>query len=297
MSVMYLSRDRALLEMVRNAFMNLQGYMLVFTGTPDLLPVMDEVFSQLFVIFKKIHVEPFAKIEDTLSGIMKPLEEIGLKEISGLEIFNDISLETDREIFSLFANKNYLQDLHDLTGGRPYEIQLVAHFMFRQIQEHKANRMNLTMEVLEDVLEELEQSQQDGSRPIPNMLKNLDEEKLRDLDLICKASSQTHIQGVKNFSLIFQATRKNSFEDSFTFFEKQNVIKRDNESFSFRGDDLDRILCKYEAKKRGHNYSFAYFPIHLLYTQELIKRTSAWKKRIFIDKELSQIFKRDWKIA
>jgi AAA+ ATPase superfamily predicted ATPase len=49
-----LAKSRVHLEKLRNIFMNLSGYMLVLTGTPDLFPVMDDVFSPIVRQFKKI---------------------------------------------------------------------------------------------------------------------------------------------------------------------------------------------------------------------------------------------------
>ncbi|MCX7406588.1 MAG: hypothetical protein NTZ32_00725 [Planctomycetales bacterium] len=76
-----LSAHRSLLEMVRNTFMNLPGYMLVFTGTPDLFPLMDEVFSPIVRQFKRIEVAPFADIRETMKGVTEPLNSVGQEDL------------------------------------------------------------------------------------------------------------------------------------------------------------------------------------------------------------------------
>lgn len=49
-----LSGSRILLEKVRNIFMNKTNYMLVFTGTNELFPVIDDIFSPIVRQFKKL---------------------------------------------------------------------------------------------------------------------------------------------------------------------------------------------------------------------------------------------------
>ena len=51
-----LTNSRVLLQKLRNIFMNITGYMLVMTGTLDLFPLMNEVFSPIGRRFKKINV-------------------------------------------------------------------------------------------------------------------------------------------------------------------------------------------------------------------------------------------------
>ena len=61
-----LSKSRIELEMLRNVFMNTRGFMLVFAGTPNLFPVMEDVFSPIVRQFKKVPVERFTDIDDTM---------------------------------------------------------------------------------------------------------------------------------------------------------------------------------------------------------------------------------------
>src|SRR6266496_1823179 len=106
-----LVQNRVLLEKLRNVFMNTPGFMLVITGTPDFFPVMDDVFSPIVRQFKKINVGEFIKVDDTRDCIRKPLEKLGVvpEEIFDFETYRDV------------------QDIHNLSGGRPYEIQWICH--------------------------------------------------------------------------------------------------------------------------------------------------------------------------
>lgn len=61
----------------------------------------------------------------------------------------------------VFDFETYIEvnEIHDLSGGRPYEVQLICHMMFRRIQEKRAKKMKLDLSILEDVRKELETSQ------------------------------------------------------------------------------------------------------------------------------------------
>lgn len=251
-----LSSKRALLEMVRNTFMNLSGYILVFTGTPDLFPLMDEVFSPIIRQFKRIEVSPFARLVDTRDAVKKPLQSVGketLFEMPPTELFEE---PNDR-------NFNYriigeLQDLHDLTGGRPYEIQLVCHFMFRRVQQQQDRRMRLSIEVLEDVLRELRQSHDVDTRPIISAVKKLDRDELRCLDVLLRSAGRIPID-----ELLFAAYvtfKTDDLPDAIRLrvskFVDAGIIEQKEEKISFMGDDFDKIVCKYAARQREVHLSF-----------------------------------------
>lgn len=69
-----LAKSRVLLEKLRNIFMNIPGYMLVLTGTLDLFPIMDDVFSPIVRQFKKITVKEFSEKKDTAECVRSPLQ-------------------------------------------------------------------------------------------------------------------------------------------------------------------------------------------------------------------------------
>ena len=73
-----LKRERILLEKLRNVFMNMRGYMLVFAGTRDLFPVMDDVFSPIIRQFKKIEIGPFKTLDDVRTCLLQPLKMVPL---------------------------------------------------------------------------------------------------------------------------------------------------------------------------------------------------------------------------
>ncbi len=251
-----LSSKRALLEMVRNTFMNLAGFMLVFTGTPDLFPIMDEVFSPIIRQFKRIEVAPFARLIDTKDAVEKPLNSVGkasLFEMPPTGLFED--LDEKRINFRIGGE---LQDLHDLTGGRPYEIQLVCHFMFRRVQQQHDRRMRLSIDVLDDVLRELRQSHDVDTRSIISAVKKLDIDDLRCLDVLLRSAGRIALEELLFAAFVTSHTEElpESIRLKIPKFVEAGILDMKDDTVSFRGDDFDKIVCKYAARKRDVHLSF-----------------------------------------
>jgi hypothetical protein len=171
-----LAKSRVILEKIRNLFMNTSGFMLVLTGTPDLFPVIDDVFSPIIRQFKKIHIGAFREAKETSECIRTPL--LALKNVDPSEIIDlDDSSDTVREI-------------HQLSGGRPYEVKLICHMLFRRVQQGKTGRMVLDFSVLEDVRKELETYQDISERPILASAQRLTRRDLGALALLCSVEGR-----------------------------------------------------------------------------------------------------------
>lgn len=243
-----LSNNRVILQKLRNIFMNQTGYMLVLAGTPKLFPTLDDVFSPIIRQFKKVSVERFFDESDTKDCIEKPLESIGLdaKQILDYETHKDIS------------------EIHHISTGRPYEIQLLCHVMFRRLQENKSNKMQVNYSVLKEVTEELEKSQNISNRPL---LVNLNE--LNDLDLLalsafCRKNGYLTFDQTWNLEVAFKGeTRwtKDSFKSHFSKLIEFGFIKLQNDKIFFGGDDFDKIYIKYFSRERKLNVSIDYTEI------------------------------------
>jgi tetratricopeptide (TPR) repeat protein len=241
-----LAGRRVLLQMLRNLFMNLPGFMLVFTGTPELFnDTMDEVFSPIARQFKRIEVGPFQQQADTRDCVERPLKSIGITNLQ--EIFEE---DTYREL-------EQMKDmaLHGLTGGRPYEIQLLCHFMFKRMQLGRTSKMEISVEVLDDVLAELEKGRQIQEWPIILKIRSFSEAELKALDFL------TSCDGRATFDQLWFAEytlRKDNrwkcrqqMLDFLEVFCKSGVLQVDDGLIRFAGGDFERIYSKYYARRRN----------------------------------------------
>ncbi len=238
------------LEKLRNIFMNIPGVMLVLTGTASLFPVMDDVFSPIVRQFKKINVEPFNQsdtrkcIEDTLRSV----EDAGHFTVG--EWIEDLDIE----------------EVRALTGGRPYEIQLVCHFMFRRIQEGRARKFELGTAVLDDVRRELEKTQDVSARPILGAIARYTEKELEALGRFTRADRGLSFQQAWFLTDLFdeKATwTKANLQEKFEMFVHDGVLRVESGNVAFAGDDFDRIYANYLARQRGSGLTINSFPFPL----------------------------------
>ncbi len=230
-----LASSRENLEKLRNIFMNTPGFMLVFAGTPKLFPIMDDVFSPIVRQFKKINLGPFETIEETEKCVVQPLEKVGIKDASDI-----LSRETLREV-------------HEVSGGRPYEIQLIYHFLFRRVQESRAKRLEINVDILDDVKKELETSQDVSLRPFLTAVRNLSDLQLQALHLLCGANNHVTFDQIWFAEFVFRGIQRwtsDSLKKHLFKFCDLEVLTEKNGIIKCLGDDFDRIYCKYFARKR-----------------------------------------------
>lgn len=232
-----LVQSRVLLQKLRNIFMNTLGFMLIMTGTPDLFPVMDEVFSPIVRQFKKININEFKNTDETRACITKPLESLGVKV---------------NEVFDQETYRN-VSDIHNLSGGRPYEIQLICHMLFRRLQSKRAEKMKLDFSVLEEVRRELETWQDIASRPILTMVRTLKKSELSTLSILCSCNGNATFEQLWAIEYIFNkelSQTEDEFRNIYQLCLDKGILKVDNNLISFAGDDFDQIYTKYFAREQ-----------------------------------------------
>ncbi|MBI3074425.1 MAG: ATP-binding protein [Deltaproteobacteria bacterium] len=215
-----LSGNRVILQMIRNVFMNLPGYMLVFVGTPDLFPEMDAVFSPVMRQFKRIDVGPLASVNDTASCLRKPLLGIGLDE----DLLEDYTIKI----------------AHAASGGNPYLIRLIGHFMFRGLSAVDS-KMTLTKLVLDDVVDELEGQRAATSFSLGEKLKALTDAEIRALAFFspCREGidfdSLWVIENVCNGETVW---RRDDLVEICSKFERLGLLENKGGRIRFLGDEL-----------------------------------------------------------
>jgi hypothetical protein len=243
-----LAGSRVHLEKLRNVFMNTPGFMLLMTGTPDLFPVMDDVFSPIVRQFIKINVGGFKDKDETRDCIKRPLEKIGIRpdDIFDFETYEDV------------------QEIHDLAGGRPYEIQLICHMLFRRVQSRQSVKMKLDLGVLEDVRKQLEISRDITVRPILTRIRSLEKQQLSALNVLCACDGRANFNQIWSIEYILNDEKrwtKDVLERELKYFIDSGILEGD--MIKFAGDDFDKIYTKYFAREREIPLSFRDFPLEI----------------------------------
>lgn len=245
-----LSINKICIQKLRNIFMNLSGYMLVFSGTPSLFPLMNEVFSPIARQFNKINIDRFESFLDTRDCIYKPLEKLKIP-------FDSVINQPDIKL---------IIDIHDLSNGRPYEIQLLCHAMFKKVQKNLTKKMSLNLGILEEVLKQLESSEDISNRQIIIKSKILSKKQLIMLDKLCSCSNAS-LDDIFNIEYIFSdisETEKQEISSSFKFFIDNDILNYENNIIKFNGDYFDKMYIKYFASEQNINIRILELPMSLL---------------------------------
>lgn len=245
-----LVKSRILLEKIRNIFMNIPGYMLVFTGTSDLFPVMNEIFSPIVRQFKKINVGEFDDYEECEDCIEKPLEKAGLNLH---QVSNLIPEKSKKEII-------------DLSGKRPYEIQLISHFLFKRVQMEITKDMRLDFNIIEDIIRELEISENISKRPILTEVRKLTKKQLQAVDLLCSCDGQATFDQIWEVEYIFKDKKRWSkigLLNILNHLKNNSILSDKGGMIKFAGDDFDKIYTKYFARERKVSLNIQDFPPNL----------------------------------
>jgi hypothetical protein len=232
-----LSHNRIILEKIRNIFMNLPGFMQVFTGTPSLFPLMDEIFSPIVRQFKRIDVDPFVSSNEIRECVEKPLESIGLNP---------------RDVIDLSSWRD-LRDIQSLTGGRPYEVQLLCHFMYKNYERGISDKMTLNIDVFDDVVQELSRGQDLYSRGVIKSIQEIEDKPLKALKLLascCGKSSFEDIWAIEYLLVGGKSFSKNELHNCLDIFIDKKILEIVDDVICFKGDDFDRIYSKYYFKKK-----------------------------------------------
>lgn len=251
-----LAGSRVHLEKIRNIFMNTPGFMLVFSGTPDLFPIIDDVFSPIVRQFKKISIDKFEDVKETKDCIRKPLAKLG---IDPDEVFN-------------FRRRDDVLEIHELSSGRPYEVQLICHMLFRRVQEKRADMMKLDLGVLEEVRRELETSQDITIRPILSAVRNLKSAQLSKLKLLTECDGRANFDQIWALEYIARGEdrwNKKELHVELEHLKDIGVLEIINEKIHFLGDDFDRIYTKYFALEREVTLGFPDFSLEVYFHTRL----------------------------
>jgi tetratricopeptide (TPR) repeat protein len=235
-----MSAHPAVLQKLRNVFQRALGFTLVLAGTDELFPELDRVFSPVSRQFKTMVIGAFAESRDTEDCVLLPLRKAGLDPTKVLE-----------------PDTN--EQLHDIARGRPYEVNLLCHFMFRRVQEGMSDRMHLDMDVLEAVRHELERERNIAEHPILIAVRELDEKLLGCLSILVEADRNATLEELWQAEYAIYGNSRYTQQELIQGFQTlvgKAVVHDDNGRVAFSGDEFDRLYVTYFAQARGIDLVF-----------------------------------------
>jgi len=232
-----LAQNEVLLQKIRNAFMEMEGYILVFSGTDRMFPTISDVFSPIPRFFKRINVGNFKNIKETEECLIKPLSE------------------EEKKAF----DQTCIGEIHQITNGSPYEINLIAHYMYRRWKEGKNSKIGLSPEVLDDVLNEIERLRKEGHYEIANKIRQYWIDQLKVLMSLLEFPNISK-EWLAEFMLLNEIDslqlkdiyiKKSITMNYIERLKKDGVISEEDERIHFSGDQFDFLYLKYFCASKG----------------------------------------------
>jgi hypothetical protein len=151
-------------------------------------------------------------------------------------------------------------DIHSFTGGSPYEINLVSHYMYRRYADGLTNNIELTVEVLDAVLEELERLREGDHHELASRIRRCSQDEIQMLVSqieLGRTSKHTLIQyslliGFENLDEANIGRYKENAEKALEELLKRGiVIENEDGTFAFAGSEFDLLYAKYYVRFRG----------------------------------------------
>jgi len=231
------AENEVILQKIRNAFMEVDGYILVFSGTEKMFSSISNVFSPIPRFFKRIDVENFKEFKEVEEALLKPLDD---------------------EEKAAFDN-SCIADVYGITNGSPYEINLIAHYMYRRWKEGKSPKIQLSSEVLDDVLNELERLRKGGHYEIANKIKRYWVDYLKVLISLLefpRVSQEWLIEynlldKIETIQLKDVYAERSILRDYIEYLKKDELIREEDGKLLFKGDTFDILYLKYSCASKG----------------------------------------------
>lgn len=239
---------------------DLQGWMVVFSGTNEMFKLLSVTFSPILRQFVKVYLQGFRDVKETENCILLPLTE------------------ADKALFDYTA----IDEIHRLTNGNPYEIQLVSFYMYRRYEQMKLPRITLDHQVLDSVLAQLEEERTAVTASHIPMIKNFSEDTLRDLQLVLPYEGWT-VEQISLYDLISQGfiiDQKQDLEHEIGALRTRianvleahgsnGLLRINKHRILFGGDRFDRLYLKYLAEANRIHWNMVVEPYHAIVSQKL----------------------------
>jgi len=232
-----LAKNDTLLQKLRNIFSDIDGYMLIFSGTENMFPAISEVFSPIPRFFKRIDVGNFADIEETKECILKPLPD------------------PEKPLVNLGS----VAEIHMITGGNPYEVQLISHYMYKKHKEAATSQIALDVDILDNVLNELDRLRKGGAHRVADIARRCTLEQLRALLATLECPLAT-VDQLSRFVVLSEIDRHSPEEitNQVSFYDVileelvgKGIAQDADGKLTFSGSQFDVLYLKYFALSKG----------------------------------------------
>lgn len=226
-----LANNETIIQKLKNLFERLEGYVLILSGTERMFPALDKTFSPAPRMFKKIHLDRFAYEQEVLDCIIRPLS---INEKGKFDILS-------------------FQDIYELSGGNPYEINLICHFMYKEFKEKNQEEMTLSSSALKSAFNELKISQEPERSKLIEEISKCEIKELALLRLILSMEDNTLEKlAIADLMDNDESLTKTKIKERMKEISKilsnlidRGAINQKQLRYSFTGSYFDNIYLKY----------------------------------------------------
>jgi tetratricopeptide (TPR) repeat protein len=251
-----LAQNDVLLEKIRNVFTEVEGYVLVVSGPENTWLPLSDIFSPVPMFFKRIDVENFKNVKETEESLLKPIAD------------------KEKRAF----DRAYIGDIHAITNGAPYEINLIAHHMYRKWKDGKNSKIALSPAVWDEVLKEIDGLRKSGRYRVANKMRGYGSDLLKVLISLLEFPNVSR-EWLSEFMLLEgvdagpkEIRRKKSIaRSSIEQLKKDRVLSEEDAGLCFNGSPFDVLYLKYLCASKGvmdteaFSMSLSEDPIFILY--------------------------------
>lgn len=233
----YISEDEVLLQKLKNIFTGIDGYCLILCGTEDIFPSMQNTHSPISRVIDQFGLGPFESLEETEECLRRPLTE---------DENEDLSEKT-------------IKNIHALTNGRPYEINLLGFFMYYYYELEDKKEMELTPRVIDDAASQIESSNVSVEGDKIDSIRGCSKNSLRLLIPLIENPNIPREWAV-NYALIllFDTTepaeieaQKQRIEQSLQKLKQKNLVEERDGKLSTTFDVYTSAYLKFYAISQG----------------------------------------------
>jgi hypothetical protein len=234
--------NQSIFQKLRNELLDNDSAVFILAGTVTLSENISTAFSLVTRQFQTVKVEPYLGYQGTRACLLDPLEKASAR------LKNDKYLDA----FAEFDDKEFIE-IHELTGGRPYEISLVGAFMFENMRKKDRIFMTLDLAVLDDVQDEIAKSAQPNSAPAINAIRSLTESQLKKMAMVASACEETPTEVIDSINHIFSTDNSvdvQPVEQIVAELSHTNLLQIEDGRVKFTETADVQVYLRYFAKAR-----------------------------------------------
>jgi len=252
----FLGGSKEILRKLESIVSEIEGYFLIVSGE-DLSEVFPDELSPISQTFTTLHLEPFEEVGNTQEALLQPLSE---------------QLEEE-------FDESCVSDVHQISDGSPYEIQLIAHHIYRQYEQGE-DSITVTSEVLDKVAESLDRLREREHHKVASRIKQLTDDQLSLLVSLLEFP-EVPKNWLVEYSLLDDldeldsgdlSSQKKIRSDTIDRLRRRNLISEQEDRLDFAGEAFDRLYLKYYAATeeviedlREYTTGFNEKPINILH--------------------------------